>query len=237
MATPNKPAAKGTAKKTTPAKTAKAAAAKTAAAKPEPAPPVASKAKKSAAAKPAMSKKITATKSPAKSVAKKKAGAAKANKSPTASPTKMTVQQAKKKAASATRSKYWDRAQRRARSLLRRNGELLDVAKEAEKIAAKMRSGPMSKLVDQLKALLRLVRAYATGEYKHVSWESMVLVVAAIAYVVSPLDLIPDFIPVVGYLDDAAVVGFVLKIVREELDEFIAWGKETGRGPKRRSSR
>ncbi len=41
-------------------------------------------------------------------------------------------------------------------------------------------------------------------------------------------DFIPDVIPVVGHLDDAAVVGFVLQMVRSDLDEYMAWRKRSG---------
>jgi uncharacterized membrane protein YkvA (DUF1232 family) len=93
-------------------------------------------------------------------------------------------------------------------------------------------SGPLAALANDLKALLRLIRAYAKGRYRNVSLESMVLIVAAILYVVSPIDLIPDAIPGIGLLDDAAVIAFVMRLVREEIDEFLEWEQRTGRGPK-----
>ena len=80
-------------------------------------------------------------------------------------------------------------------------------------------------MLDELKALLRLIRAYAKGEHRDVSKESMVIIVGAILYVVSPIDLIPDVLPI-GLLDDAAVLGFALNMVREEVEAFRAW--ETG---------
>jgi len=43
---------------------------------------------------------------------------------------------------------------------------------------------------------------------------------------VSPLDLIPDFLPGVGYLDDAMIVRFVYRAVKAELDRFMEWESE-----------
>lgn len=53
----------------------------------------------------------------------------------------------------------------------------------------------------------------------------MVLVVAAVVYLVSPLDLIPDFLPG-GLLDDAAIVAFVVGMVESELLDFMEWEKQ-----------
>lgn len=77
-----------------------------------------------------------------------------------------------------------------------------------------------------LPVLLRLARAWASGEYRRIPLKSIVLVVAAVLYFLNPLDLIPDFLPIVGYLDDAAVVGYVLRTLQQELEIFRAWEVE-----------
>ena len=62
------------------------------------------------------------------------------------------------------------------------------------------------------------------------SWTSKVLVAAALAYVISPIDLIPDFIPVIGYLDDIAVIALVAGVVgadlRRALDQLDAKARD-----------
>jgi uncharacterized membrane protein YkvA (DUF1232 family) len=94
---------------------------------------------------------------------------------------------------------------------------------KANRKSRKFSSGPLGDMLDELKALLRLIRAYAKGDYRDVSKESMVVIVAAVLYVVSPIDLIPDALPVAGLFDDAAVLGFALNMVREEVNDFQAW--------------
>jgi len=69
-------------------------------------------------------------------------------------------------------------------------------------------------------------RAFCSGKYKRVPWENLISVIVAIAYFVSPLDLIPDFLPGVGYLDDAMIVRFVYRAVKAELDRFMEWESE-----------
>ena len=85
------------------------------------------------------------------------------------------------------------------------------------------RGGPFAAVMDDFRTLVRLVVAYARGNYRDIPPDSLALVVGGLLYVVSPLDLIPDVVPGIGYLDDAAVVGWVIKSVRQELDTFRAW--------------
>lgn len=80
----------------------------------------------------------------------------------------------------------------------------------------------MKEVMEDLKALIRLMRAYAKGEYRAIAWESLVLAAAAVAYLVSPIDLIPDMVPG-GLIDDAVVITFVVGLIRSELDDFIEW--------------
>ncbi len=89
-------------------------------------------------------------------------------------------------------------------------------AKQADKSAFKG-------LWPYLLAMLRLIRAFCSGKYKRVSWESLISVIVAIAYFASPLDLIPDFLPGIGYLDDAMIVRFVYRLVKAELNRFMEW--------------
>lgn len=74
-----------------------------------------------------------------------------------------------------------------------------------------------------LLAMLRLIRAFCSGKYKRIQWESLISIIVAIAYFASPLDLIPDFLPGVGYLDDAMIVRFVYRSVKAELERFMEW--------------
>ena len=70
-----------------------------------------------------------------------------------------------------------------------------------------------------------MVRAYANGTYRAIPWGNMLLLVAAVVYLLMPLDLIPDFIAGLGLLDDVALFGWVVKSVSAELDAFTEWEK------------
>lgn len=98
-----------------------------------------------------------------------------------------------------------------------RAGQLLDLA--AQK--AKQRGG-VSGLFADIKTLIALVRAYFNGSYRAVSWKTIAVALGAVIYFVAPIDGMPDFIPFLGYVDDAFVVAWVLKRLRTELDAFRA---------------
>jgi len=78
---------------------------------------------------------------------------------------------------------------------------------------------------NNLKALLRLFKAYLSREYTSIPWGSIVMVVIAILYFVSPLDLVFDWIPLAGFVDDAAVIAFVLKQINNDIETFLKWEK------------
>jgi uncharacterized membrane protein YkvA (DUF1232 family) len=83
--------------------------------------------------------------------------------------------------------------------------------------------GPLVEVWDKLKAMFRMFQAYIKREYTVVPWGSIVLVVVAIIYFVAPIDLIFDWIPVAGFVDDAAVIAFVIKQIQKDLDAFLRW--------------
>lgn len=78
---------------------------------------------------------------------------------------------------------------------------------------------------EQFERVVRLVQAYAKGEYRGVSTRNIALSIAALLYVLSPLDLIPDFIAG-GMLDDIALLTWLYKNVEGEIEQFLLWEEE-----------
>jgi len=86
------------------------------------------------------------------------------------------------------------------------------------------RKGPkLGQLREDVRLLQGLCLAWWRGEYRAISPKALVTVVAGLLYFVSPLDAIPDWLVGVGFLDDIAVLGWVLKTVADELNRFKAW--------------
>lgn len=84
-------------------------------------------------------------------------------------------------------------------------------------------NGPLGKFWSDLKLLFELVNDYRKGEYREIPWTSIAAIIGALLYVLSPIDLIPDFIPVIGLLDDAAVVALCLKAIDGDLQAYKKW--------------
>ncbi|GAA2155030.1 uncharacterized protein DUF1232 [Humibacillus xanthopallidus] len=101
-------------------------------------------------------------------------------------------------------------------------------ATAASVVRASMRPGGPT-VVERLHAVPRLVRATLNGSYAGTTVARLGLVAGAVAYVASPIDLVPEaFLPVLGAADDAIVIGWAMKAFVEETDRFVAW--ELGQG-------
>jgi uncharacterized membrane protein YkvA (DUF1232 family) len=97
--------------------------------------------------------------------------------------------------------------------------KLLDAATKK----AKVQSERIAQVRSDFAQLMRMLGAYAKGEYKKIPWTSLVTGVLAVAYFVNPFDVIPDFIVGTGYLDDASVIAFCLNGLRKDLADFTKW--------------
>jgi uncharacterized membrane protein YkvA (DUF1232 family) len=88
---------------------------------------------------------------------------------------------------------------------------------------ATLKKGALGEAWEKLLLLTELVKAYSKGEYRRVSKGTIITVIGSILYFVSPFDVVPDFIVGLGIFDDAAVIGFTIKKLSKELEEFKKW--------------
>ena len=74
--------------------------------------------------------------------------------------------------------------------------------------------------------MISLVRSYIRKEYTRIPMGTIIAIVSALLYVLTPIDLIPDVIVGAGYIDDALVVATCLKLVKSDVDEYQKWKRE-----------
>ena len=81
----------------------------------------------------------------------------------------------------------------------------------------------MQKMSDYLKIITRMITNYLNGSYNHTPWQTILMLVAGLLYFVTPLDAIPDFIPIAGLLDDATVLLWLGRCFRDDLAQYKKW--------------
>ena len=91
----------------------------------------------------------------------------------------------------------------------------------------------LSDVWDNIKLLLAISKDYSDGSYKDIPWISITAIVSAILYFVSPIDAILDFIPFIGYLDDATVITVCLNWINSDLEKYRVWKEDKGYKPKK----
>lgn len=95
--------------------------------------------------------------------------------------------------------------------------EVMDNQGKIEMIAA---NPTLHKYLNDVKLYFQMLGDIFTGKYKKVPFGTIAAIVGTLLYVLSPVDLIPDVIPVVGYLDDAAILAACLNFTRFDVEEY-----------------
>ncbi len=73
---------------------------------------------------------------------------------------------------------------------------------------------------NQATLAIELLEDYRTGKYREISWASLAALVAMVAYLVNPADVIPDVLPVLGQLDDAVALQLAVLVLRRDLRRY-----------------
>lgn len=84
-------------------------------------------------------------------------------------------------------------------------------------------SDALKEVWERLQLMINVLRDWVAGDYKEIPKRSLIIVTAALLYFITPVDLVPDFIPISGYLDDITVLGFVYTQITKDLDQYKAW--------------
>jgi len=116
--------------------------------------------------------------------------------------------------------RFW----KRAREMSRDPKQVGDFLRDAEGHIHRNRHY-IQNLWHSVKLLIRLVKAWWSGEYRDVPWRTILSALFALIYLFDPIDLIPDFL-IGGFIDDALVVGWVVASIRTDLERFSEWERD-----------
>ena len=83
--------------------------------------------------------------------------------------------------------------------------------------------------LQKIPSVYRMFKLWYKGEYKMKVTDVLILVLAFV-YVISPIDFIPDFVPVVGALDDLAILAMAIPMLMKEVDKFLLWESQLRKG-------
>lgn len=87
-------------------------------------------------------------------------------------------------------------------------------------------SGLLKKYSELGKLMYGMLKDYRKGIYTKVPWFTIATIAFAFLYILNPLDIIPDFIPGLGYIDDLAVLTFGLRFIESDLHNYLDWKLE-----------
>ena len=113
----------------------------------------------------------------------------------------------------------------RATKLLGRPFKVVAILNEtADKLASKdSPDNKFKQLFDVAATLVRMVRNYISGDYREVATGTIISGFAVLLYVLSPIDLVPDFIPVLGFIDDLSLISWFLGKFQDEIAKYRTW--------------
>ena len=86
--------------------------------------------------------------------------------------------------------------------------------------------GTLARFIEDGQLLIAIVKDYWNKSYRQVPYGVIASIVFSLIYVLNPFDLVPDMLPVIGQLDDVAVLGACLILVEQDLHKYKDWKQD-----------
>ena len=103
-----------------------------------------------------------------------------------------------------------------------RGNDILRVVRRSKGLR-RLINGPVAEMGAETTQLLAMVKDYASGTYRDLPRSTVLAITFALLYILNPFDLMPDFIPGIGYLDDMSMVALVIGSVRRDVENYARW--------------
>lgn len=96
-----------------------------------------------------------------------------------------------------------------------------------EKLEEKLKNIPFAgDKLTMVPIMICLVRDFVSKKYTKVPIRTIIAIISALFYMLAPVDLIPDNIIGIGYIDDIKVLTECLKFISKDLDDYKKWKEE-----------
>lgn len=95
------------------------------------------------------------------------------------------------------------------------------VLENENEIMKKANSKQLRGFINDIKLFFRMLKDFFSGNYKSVPVGTIVAIAGTLIYVLVPADIVPDVIPGLGLIDDAAVLGLCVKLVKTDIDNYV----------------
>ncbi len=98
------------------------------------------------------------------------------------------------------------------------------VVENAENIISKvLNSEVLKQFSHDVQTLIELLKDFIAKKYTDVPWMTVAAIIFALLYILSPIDIIPDVIPVIGLSDDLFVLSICLGLIKADLAAYRVW--------------
>ena len=101
--------------------------------------------------------------------------------------------------------------------------DIKEIVDKTNEILQKLGGDSFQNLVGDIRLLVSLLQDYRRGSYEEIPWSSIAAVIFSLLYLLNPFDIIPDMIPGIGLLDDAAMMGVCLSMINADFQRYKEW--------------
>ena len=101
--------------------------------------------------------------------------------------------------------------------------DIKKIVDKTNEILQKLGGDSFQNLVEDIRLLVSLLQDYRRGSYEEIPWSSIAAVIFSLLYLLNPFDIIPDMIPGIGLLDDAAMMGVCLSMINADFQRYKEW--------------
>jgi len=117
---------------------------------------------------------------------------------------------------------FFKKSQNRAAVILEDKSKAGETIKDALGKAVSNK-GDLEGVWAKMILLFAVTKDYVNGDYTEIPKRSIIAILGGLVYFLSPIDVVPDFIPVLGFVDDVFILNLVYKQVLKDLEKYKVW--------------